>query len=115
MTQAAIPPSTDEERAYNRGWADGSASALDACDPIIDKLNAQLREAADRAAGPLTTVCRNCHHPKSDHGDDKAPQWERLCWWRTNWVECPCPGWAVSRPCPPRRRRGRAIVSRSSR
>lgn len=40
-------PLTDAERAYNRGWADGNAS--DACNPIIERLSAEVAEA--RAAG----------------------------------------------------------------
>ncbi len=39
---APSTPQTDEERAYNRGWADGNASALDACNPIIRDLQARL-------------------------------------------------------------------------
>ena len=49
MTQAeAVPePLDDEERAYNRGWADGNASALDACNPIIEQLQTALRVATN--------------------------------------------------------------------
>jgi hypothetical protein len=61
--QQPTEPVTEATLAYNRGWADGNASALDACNPVIDsaqttierliadkdRLTADLAEA--RAAG----------------------------------------------------------------
>jgi hypothetical protein len=39
------PEPSDRSPDYNRGWADGQASALDACQPVIDGLQAALRAA----------------------------------------------------------------------
>ena len=45
-----LTPTTDEQRAYNRGYADGRESTLDGLNPVIERLQADLRAA--RSATP---------------------------------------------------------------
>lgn len=67
MNEQTVPNAmTDEDRAYNRGWQDGNATALDACNPIIERLQTALRVAAhsphDQAGEPVEgfPVCSVC-------------------------------------------------------
>lgn len=48
----------------------------------------------------VSELCAVCHHARSGHGDEKAPQWEPPCWWRTNGVDCPCIGYVIAAAVP---------------
>lgn len=92
--EAATPPSTDSKSpvvgslgpARSGHPADGPGLMCPECDSPL----ASHRVSAD---GP---ACRNCGHPQSSHGDDKAPQWERACWSTSD--RCSCPGFAGKPP-----------------
>jgi hypothetical protein len=61
-------PDQTHSAEYNRGWADGQASALDACQPIIDGLQAALAARSEPGAEGLTvTYCGRCNHPMHWH------------------------------------------------
>lgn len=57
-------------REYNRGWADGNASALDACNPIIEQLQRQLAELRSQPPDAGEGL-RSCD-PR-EHGGRHAP------------------------------------------
>lgn len=44
-----LSPEPSGSPEYNRGWADGNASALDACAPVIERLQGE-RDAVRRAS-----------------------------------------------------------------
>jgi hypothetical protein len=43
------PANRSHSKEYNRGWADGQAAGLDACQPIINKLQVLLEELREAA------------------------------------------------------------------
>ena len=47
MGTSDMLPQQTHSSEYNRGWADGNASALDACNPIIDRLMTERDVLAD--------------------------------------------------------------------
>ncbi len=49
----ALTPKRTHSKEYNRGWADGQASALDACNQVIEALQTRLA-AAEAAPLPET-------------------------------------------------------------
>jgi hypothetical protein len=72
LTAEEPQPTKRRRREYNRGWADGNAAALDACQPVIDRLQQALRVAAhsphDQAGEPVEgfPVCSVCGAIQTD-------------------------------------------------